>query len=199
MKFNETISYYISLIKEERDIWDLQEAIPKVLSQYQPNTKQKWNVVPFPRLKKIWEDYAKLNFVRDTKGMQRITELFLDNIEKIYANTYLAGHTEADPDEYFDQYGLTSEEDKEDFWDSIDDDNGIPRISDYALDDLVELYFKLSKANTAEQQLQIVDRILNIIHQRSDIASWFVQGGTNSLTKLSDISDLKVTYPNAPK
>lgn len=199
MKFNKTINKYLSIINEEKDIWDLKDAISRVLSQYQPNQKQKWNVIPFLRLKKIWEDYAKLSFVRDTKGMQKITDLIIDNIEKINANTILAGHTAMDPDEYFNNYGFETDEDKENFWDSLEDENGQLRISDYALDKLIDLYFKLSEADSAEQQLQIVDRILNVVHQRSDIAGWFIEGGTKSLNILSDISDLEVKYPNAPK
>ena len=39
--------------------------------------------------------------------------------------------------------------------------------------------------NDYEKKLLLIDSILNIVHQRSDLATWFVQGGRESLTQLS--------------
>ena len=45
------------------------------------------------------------------------------------------------------------------------------------MDKLFALASKLLRQNEYDQKLYIIDRILNIVHQRSDLASWFVEGG----------------------
>ena len=73
-------------------------AINNVLGEYkdrQPGETQSWPVVPFGRLKKIWQDYAKYGFVRDAKGMESIAVRMIENTHRLYANTYLMGHTPA--------------------------------------------------------------------------------------------------------
>lgn len=75
----------------------------------------------------------------------------------------------------------------EKFWDYYIEDpkSGQARISDYGLDPLLKLLDKLRKEKTPEKKLVLMDNILNVVHQRSDIASWFVQGGSLALSKLS--------------
>ena len=101
-------------------------------------------------------------------------------------------------DEYIENKGLDGEKDeilkpelmealKDVFFDYYIEDpkSGQAYISDYALDPLMDLAFKLNKEKNAEKKIVLMDRMLNIIHQRSDIAAWFVQGGRDSLMKLS--------------
>ncbi len=53
-----------------------------------------WKVIPFARLKKIWEDYMQFGFVKDERGLDMIEGIMLDNTRKINILTTLAGHTE---------------------------------------------------------------------------------------------------------
>lgn len=156
-----------------------------------PKYRQKWEVVPAARLRKIWNDYAKTGMVRDEKGMGEIAWTVQYNIWKIHANTILCGHSEQSPIQFAEnvmgenleeKYGRDVFQDDNSFF---DDDKGAWRLSDYALDPLVNAWAKLENAKTAEQQLQAVDFILNIVHARSDLASWFVQGGTRTLNSLA--------------
>jgi hypothetical protein len=62
-------------------------------------------------------------------------------------------------------------------------------ISDYALKPIMQLVRQLNTTKNLEDKLVYADRILNIVHQRSDIASWYVQGGKDSLSKLSGTVD----------
>jgi len=66
-----------------------------------------------------------------------------------------------------------------------DPKNGHARMSDYGLEPLLKLLHELTMEPDSSDQLVILDRILNIVHQRSDIAGWFVEGGSRSLDKLS--------------
>ena len=44
---------------------------------------------------------------------------------------------------------------------------------------------KLLRAKGPEEKLLLIDRMLNVVHQRSDIAEWFVEGGSRALAQLS--------------
>lgn len=147
--------------------------------------QQPWKVVPYARLKKIWEDFMRTGIVRDTRGLEMIEDIISDNILKLYVNTELVGHTPANPDYDFQEYGYT-EEDKEQFFDYID------KYSDYAFSDfggrrlgLITLLIHLRKARTPEEKVPILDQILNVTHWTSDLAAWFVEGGSHSLSDLS--------------
>lgn len=147
--------------------------------------EQPWKLIPFPRLKKIWEDYMRMGIVRDTAGLEMIEDIVTDNILKLYVNTELSGHTPVNPDDDFEEYGYT-EQDKEDFWDYVKE------ISDYAFDDfggtrpgLTTLLSQVRRAKTPEEKLPLLDQILNVVHQRSDLAALFVEGGSSALSQLS--------------
>ena len=219
-----------------------------------------WTVVPFPRLKKIWEDYMNYGSVRDTRGLEMIEELMIDNTLKVSIFTNLAGHTQWGDEEAFKEnigywvneqvnclftpqkvdtsqleipfknpkqgyvqkepveepepcdttvhpyvqqfyndnydeditrdkfYELLYEKMKDNFYEYyMDDPKGEKGgfISDYGLEPLEKLLGQLLRANTPEEKLLIIDQMLNVVHWRSDIAQWFVEGGSQSLSKLS--------------
>lgn len=68
-----------------------------------------------------------------------------------------------------------------------DPQSGQAYLSDYGLEPLANLVTKLR--NLPEDQIgeRIVtlDKMLNVVHQRSDLASWFVKGGSEALSDLS--------------
>jgi hypothetical protein len=62
-------------------------------------------------------------------------------------------------------------------------------ITDYGLKPLRELVVQLYRENDPKKKLMLIDRVLNVTHQTSDLAAWFIQGGTNSLDDLSGYYD----------
>lgn len=68
---------------------------------------------------------------------------------------------------------------------STDPKSGHLYISDYGLEPLQKLVIELRNEKTPEQRLVTVDKMLNVVHMRSDLASWFVQGGSSALSSLS--------------
>lgn len=220
-----------------------------------------WSVIPFPRLKKVWEDFMTYGSVRDTRGLEMIEELMIDNTSKVSIFTNLAGHTQWGDEEAFKenigywvdeqlncifpqqktdtnqleipyenpQSGYKQKEpvkdpapcdtqihpfaqayvdenynsesmDREDIrgmlYDAMKDRfyeyyQNDPEgrmgsfISDYGLKPLEDLLIELLHASTPEEKLLIIDRMLNVVHQRSDIADWFVEGGSHALQQLS--------------
>jgi hypothetical protein len=62
-----------------------------------------WSVIPFARLKKIWEDYMTYGSVRDTRGFEMIENLMIDNTSKVSIFTNLAGNTQWGDEEAFNE------------------------------------------------------------------------------------------------
>jgi len=62
-------------------------------------------------------------------------------------------------------------------------------ITDYGLKPLRALAIELYRENNPKKKLVLLDRLLNVTHQTSDLAAWFIQGGTNSLDDLSGYYD----------
>jgi len=184
------------------DIYDLGEMIDdekrNIVSEFfsegrSEGTMMSWSVVPFSRLKKIWQDYIKYNVVHDVNGLDSILNKILRNIARLQAATDLAGHSMGGSLEEFLGY---EEEDEEaqtvldddqqfDFYESfLNTEYGVP-VSDFGLKPLWDLAFKAIETNSSEEKLLLIDRILNIVHQRGDLAALFIEGGSDALSELS--------------
>lgn len=154
------------------------------------NYRQPWRVVPFGRLKKIWEDAARTGVVRDEKGLQAIQDRMIRNLLKLDVNTELMGHKASFPDEQeFEDAGTTKEEFEKKIWENwgnkyFELPNGQLRISDYGLDPLWKYAEQLISVDDPIKKIQYIDQMLNVVHMRSDLAENFIEGGSNSLTQL---------------
>jgi len=159
------------------------EIIYEVIEDYrnrQPGEKQEWRVLDLPTVQRIWLDFVTTGRIKDVKGMEKIADLVIKNVGKLYANTVLAGHTPQDPNE--EPYEFTDEEieddsdGKLDFKNYIDDGHGQMRISDYALDPLLTDAAELMGEMEPEKMVMIVDRIFNRVHQRGEVSEYFIKG-----------------------
>lgn len=158
---------------------------------------EKWNVIPFRKLQKLWNDSVRYGFVRDEKTMNWIKELCLNNIAQLSVNTTMVGHGEFAWQNYILEHGYVFKDKKkkeydkelnyteEEFQERAYEYIGYNKFSDYALKPLINLAVELIMSNSSEQDLIICDKIFNVIHQRGDIAELFIQGGSESLFKLS--------------
>ncbi len=159
---------------------------------------QKWTVVSKNKIFSIWNSFAKFGFVRDEEALDDLANQFIENIGRLYANTVLAGHTEEKPLNALSNAEIEIEEEKleallEEFYDYI----YIPeerqyRISDYAFKKLHESVIEYFCADTAEKKLVALDHLINVIHQRTDLAKSFIEGGRETLSKLSGVEDSNV-------
>jgi len=181
------MSEFLSVIERE------QPSEEKPLQARQP-----WEEVSFSVLQRQWEEYMKHGFVKPNyaKTIDGIERIFTINTFKVRANTELAGHSAEDPVYIWKEFLEGTKYDNEnidkfieylDYWfgDYITEPHGQLRISDYGLPKLEKLVFDIRKVHDVSKKLPILDRMLNVVHQRSDIANWFVEGGTSSLNKLS--------------
>jgi hypothetical protein len=64
--------------------------------------------------------------------------------------------------------------------------NGHYVLSDYATEPLMKLGTELAKTDSPEEIIVLINRILDVTHQRSDIAEIFIEGGSESLELISN-------------
>jgi hypothetical protein len=147
---------------------------------------QKWNPIPLSRIKHTWQSYSELGFVRNARVVDDIADDIVQKIATLDANTTLMGHTPIDPVEALDAYGLKMSNALSDkLTDYLTTEKGNWRISDYGLEKLQKIAVDIIASKTPEEKLLLIDRVLNVVHQREDLAAWFVEGGRNSLDELA--------------
>jgi hypothetical protein len=156
-----------------------------------PDKKMPWHTISINRIQKIWRDYVTLGIVRDEKGVDEIVNDFVNKIIQIDINTTLYGHTSSDPKSSIKEVIdiEISEEELERIQNYVETEEGQWRISDYALPKLQIIAINLLEETDYENKVLLLDSILNTVHQRSDLASWFIEGGRSALDKLSGKED----------
>ena len=178
---------YIYEFHEKRD-YIMRETIRDYMES-KLGDRQPWTLIPFGRLKKIWEDTHRMGFVRDESGFNMIENILEENTMKLDCNTELLGHAQYLPKDDLEDMGY-SEEMLREKWNEDGDvyfeaPNGQLRISDYGLKPLFKNLDMLKKQTDPIKKMMYMDMMLNVVHQRSDLASWFVEGGSGALSQLS--------------
>lgn len=140
------------------------------------------------RMKKIWVDFGRIGIIRDEKGLDNIAEQMLNNIALLDATNALLGHSQEDPVEMVERAGMDLDEQGVErlLYYLRDPDTGVWYVSDYGLPYLHGAYALILRSSTPEERLYAVDKALNVVHQRSDLASWFVEGGTKTLNEIAN-------------
>ena len=69
----------------------------------------------------------------------------------------------------------------------LTDADGYDILSDYGTEPMLKLAYELNDEDNPNSMVILIDRMLNIAHQRSDLASWFIEGGSSSLTSISEL------------
>lgn len=177
MSNNQTDWLYLEKLPEVR-----QRVVDEFLGGH--HARQPWRVFPAGRLERIWSEAAE-GFVRDTKGLDSLADLVIENVLRLQFNTEIAGHTALSTEDALEDWPEIS--DRQDAfvdW-AIDDGKGGWRISDYGLDKLFGLVDRILEAEEPLARVTLLDQALNIMHQRSDLSSWFIEGGTQTLNGLS--------------
>jgi len=163
----------------------IRDFMEKPLGTYQP-----WRLIPFIKLKKLFEDALKFGFIRDEKLLDDIEYRLIRNLLKLDVNTELCGHMSSFPEDDITDLGYTMEKFNEKNNNSNDvyfedPKSGQWRISDYGLKPLWNIGEKLIREKDDKRKLSLISQFLDVVHQRSDMASWFVEGGSSSLNKIS--------------
>lgn len=175
----------------------LDEWIERILQAGVDGKPLPWDKPQLGRVQRIWRSFAEYGVILDHDGLNECVSSFISTIARLEAHTILAGHTSEDPSHYayihLEDIELT-EEQWETIWALAEEpytttwgetyiNDG---ISDYAINPLKELAFALLAADEDDMKEKIVlcDRILNVTHQRGDLASFFIHGGRQTLDML---------------
>ena len=166
------------------------EILLSIINEFKKGAKHVyWPVIKAEPLARIWLEYGRRGTIHNEEGLNKIVEQAIDLVARLTVTTELSGYTRCDvraelEDGY--DYKFTDEE-----WDRLldslgDKKSGQEYLSEFGLKPLQVLALKLCAADTPEEKLHVIDRMLNVVHQRSDLASMFVQGGTSTLNKIAN-------------
>ena len=149
--------------------------------------KVPWKKIPATLLRKVWLEYGRAKHI-DKDGLNQIADRVLTNIARLRASTEMMGHTSNDVRPYLEDMGVEFTDNQWDVWMSnyFTDNNGAWMLSDYGLPKLEHLYGDIFSAENGEARLHAIDKALNVMHMRSDLAAMFVEGGSSTLRKIFD-------------
>jgi hypothetical protein len=191
----------INLLTEDidDDLYDFNEALVdapmSVLTDFEPQKKQKWYLIDPQQYATALKEYMHYGFLNRfpeeiIKGWGKGV---LYNIIQLYGNTILAGHTDYIPLEEINDFlgtdfdswgGLNKYLDKMGLYDTMILPDGSDAWSDYAFQEYFNYVEELIKEKDFCKKLIIIDGIIDVSHQRGNLASMFIKGGTPALKKI---------------
>lgn len=176
-------------------------AVKQVLDEFLADKKlgvysKKWSVIPKEQYRNLLERYMEdpikaripysivekwLEIVKsNTKTIRGISELWSRGKVKMNiseANEYFnAKHTQYEMREKLDSLGFFK-------WAVFQD--GKPAYSDIGLKPLENILAEEQPNMTAEDILILINRCLNVVHPRNDLASAFIEGGSKTCSEIS--------------
>jgi hypothetical protein len=169
---------------------DYQNNLSEIIDDFLNGQSLSWSPVKLDRLKPVYSHFTKRNFLdpRDIKSLHNIIRDIGNNISRLRATTDLALHGQESLENLFENSGYEPlDEDQEDEFFNFLDWQGKDPISDYGLTKLESLLSEIMNSNDTIKQLTLLNQLLQIVHMRNDLASFLIEGGTESLLELSSL------------
>ena len=179
-----------------------------VLSEFfnNPNGKEDWGVLINPEMyaKALRElsRFGKLtNSTFPSKYVYQWIGIIMKNTAILNVNTELAGHTQNGfpIDEVVDiaenNFGVNLEPtydacsewlEEQGLYDWMQMPDGSDAWSDYGIEPLWNVIKDYDESLPPEKVLVLVNRALDVYHQRGDMASIFIQGGSQALSRIAE-------------
>lgn len=198
--------------KDYYDFFDIQlEAVSDLLFEFLNDkkkgiTRKKWRLIPPEQYKNALIEFVRYGeFVRfPSKYIEQWCEIIVKNTLSIFAGTELCGHSSDFPyDDFLYAIGIDKDNDNYDYfmgnyencfkylddigfydWNILPD--GSSNLSDYGLEPLYKLLQELEEQVTPEEKIVTINKILDVYHQRGDLVSAFIEGGSKSLRQISN-------------
>lgn len=194
-------------VDEEHPYYDYMEEYDAyyVLSEFfnNPNGKEDWGVLINPEMyaKALREftQYGKLvNF--PSKYVYQWMGIIMKNTAILETNTNLAGHSmnfpgyevaefaeQIDDIEIGEDYSEGSKWlEEKGLYDWMQMPDGSDAWSDYGIEPLWKIFEEYDESLPPEKVLVLVNRALDVYHQRGDMASIFIQGGSKALSRIAE-------------
>ena len=152
-----------------------------------------WHPVSVDRLKPVYKHFTTRNYLdyRDIKAIHSVLKDVISNIARLEVSTALCGHAQESLASLFQDAGYEeyipeeNSEKEEQFCDFMEWQGKCP-ISDYGLPQLHKILQEIpANCNNPRLLFTILVRLLDVIHQRNDLAAWLIQGGSTTLLELS--------------
>lgn len=137
------------------------------VDDYDKKLEKYENAKKFIKYKEMAEQYNKkcINYYN----------IQTDNIQVDVENNVI--YRVKDVSDYLDEIGLYD-------WMKMPD--GSDAWSDFGLSPIFEILNEYNESTTPEEALVIINKTLDVYHQRGDLSSIFIQGGNTSLSKISN-------------
>lgn len=163
---------------------------------------KQWDLIPAAQYQNLLNRYMQWgDNARIPDGlMDEWIQLIANNLVTLEYMTAFAGHASYFPqDDFEDVFGeeYQGQYDYEDlseflenigYYDWAQLPDGSDAISDYGIQPIAKILEELSPASTPEDKLLIINRCLDVIHCRGDLASTFIQGGRATCSAISGIN-----------
>lgn len=172
-----------------------QENVEEIIQSFLTGQKHiKWVRLPAEPFLNVWRSFAVSGIIRNEKFLFKAKKSILNNIARMEAVTRFVGHTDdglgaRDVFEDYDEglWDSFSEERREEFYDYLYGADGFSHYSDYGLAPLKKLAVELLKLEDDPIEILFtIDKILNVIHMRNDLASNFIEGGSKVLDQIAE-------------
>lgn len=163
--------------------------------------KKQWNLIPKEQYQNLLNRY--MQWGDNARIPERIVddwiELICNNLITLEYMTELAGHSSSFP---FDDVNYVFGDDVENckdyydyaqfledvgFYDWCQLPDGSDAISDFGIKPISNILNELSQNSTPEDKLIIINRCLDVVHCRGDLASTFIEGGRSTCSTISGI------------
>lgn len=204
---NNTLKYE-SILRESIDWEDyMYEYDPTyVLEEFwhTRNGKQNWGVLINPSMyQKALEEFTKYGKLTSfpTKYVYQWMGIIIKNTIILDSNTALAGHKSYFPiddvNDFIEQHfpEKLDELDEDDEFEFLDElglydwmqmPDGSDAWSDYGLEPIEKILMKYNNNSTPEETLVLINKVLDVYHQRGDLPSIFIEGGSSSLSQITN-------------
>ena len=177
----------------------------EIFSAIKNKEKIEFDLIKPLEYKRALEEYMKYGqFIRFPEDkIYDWKDLVLTNIAMLDSLTSINGHSSHFPfDEFYDVFDNLKIP-KKYYYDwgyvydilekkyHIDDyipffSNGQPVLSDYGLEPLLKLAEQLIRQRKPEEIIITINKIMNVVHQRSDLSELFIEGGQDSHYMISN-------------
>ena len=145
-----------------------------------------------------------------TKYVEQWKDIVIENYTYLDVITMFFGHTsyfdtdtfndtvlynDGNEDNYISDWGEAMEYIEKMGYDDVLDNtlprfsNGHDLISDYGLEPLREIVSSLMETTDPNKILVLINKALDISHQRSDLSEIFIEGGESSLNRISGVDE----------